>query len=301
MTVLSDAALAVAAGLVSVASLAAAPFLLALSETVRLRLANADAPSPLLVWRRAAALLATGGVREPGEGALLAGAVLAAFAATAVAALAVPGYATGTPLTRLADLPTLGALLVLARLASLVAVFAPGRAGPAAAAPFLPLAAVGVAPVLLPIASAATGAGRLDALPAALAGAHGAVVLLLAAALLLAAFADTDNERHLAAALSGPLLLLAEATAALRLLVWVDLVGLVLLPGTLADAGGGPLASATALLLWALRSAALAAALGVARAVTGPLRMRSTLALLGTAALLALLAAVLVCVDQSFA
>ena len=185
----SHAVLAAAALVVSVACLLAAPLLAGIADAVARLGTGGAVPSPLRPYRRLAALRATGSVEAPGEAGVVAGAVIASFAATAAAALLVPGFATGTLLTRFGDLPVVVSLLVLARLAAIVAELAPGRSGAITAAASLPFAATLLLPALLPVASAAAslGAGRTDALPGALvAAADPATRILLAAAIAIA-------------------------------------------------------------------------------------------------------------------
>ena len=299
----SHAVLAAAALLVSVACLLAAPLIAAIADEVERFAAGCAVLSPARRYRRLASLLATRMVEAPGETHMVPGAVTASFAATAAAALLVPGFATGTLLTRFGDLPLVAALLVLARLAAIVAELAPGRSGAITLAATLPFAAALLLPALLPVASATAslGAGRTDALPAALLAADPATRILLAAAIAIAAFADLDGERRLAQALSGPVLALAEVTAALRLVVWADLLGPFLPPFFVADALGGPLAWAGSLVLWAVRCVVLAVLLGAVRALVGRRAAPAATASLGAATLLALLAAVFVFISQSFA
>ena len=299
----SHAVLAAAALVVSAACLLAAPLLAGIADAVARLAAGGAALSLRGRYRRLAALAATRTVEAPGEGVVVAGATVASFAASAAAALLVPGFATGTLLTRFGDLPLVASLLVLARLAAIVAELAPGRSGAITVAVALPFAAGMLLPALLPVASAAAslGAGRTDALPAALLAADPATRILLAAAVAIAAFADLDGERLLGHALSGPVLALAEITGALRLLVWADLLGLFLPPFFIADALGGPLAWGGSLLLWAVRCVVLAAVLGAVRSLTGRLSASAGAASFGAAALLALLAAVFVFISQSFA
>ncbi len=303
MIAFSHAVLATAALVVSVLCLLAAPLLVGIADAVGRLVAGEAALSPLRRLRHLRALLATETIEAPGEGTVVIGAVVTSFAATAAAALLLPGFATGTLLTRFGDLPLVASLLVLARLAALAAELAPGRAGPIAAAGVLPFTATLLLPALLPVAcaTAALGAARTDALPAALLAADPATRILLAVAIAIAAFADLDGERHLRQALSGPTLALADVTAALRLLAWANLLGPFLPPFFVADALSGPLAWIASLLLWALRCALLASLLGAARTVTGRLSASSGTASLGAATLLALLAAVFVFIGESFA
>jgi formate hydrogenlyase subunit 4 len=129
-----------------------------------------------------------------------------------------------------------------------------------------------------------------------------AASVLAAAALAGLAFADiADPPERMEAEFNGPALLLVQSEAALRLLVWLDLIGALFLPLGMAQSDGGALAWLLGLGSWAARLLAFGVLLVGLQSVTGRLRWRATPAFLGVTTLLALLAAMLVLANTAAA
>jgi formate hydrogenlyase subunit 4 len=87
---------------------------------------------------------------------------------------------------------------------------------------------------------------------------------------------------------------MVRGIAALRRVVWFNLIGALFLPVGMAQADGGPVGWLVGLGSWAGRMLGFCVAVAVLRAVAGPLQWQSVPAFLGVATLLALLAAMLV-------
>jgi formate hydrogenlyase subunit 4 len=92
--------------------------------------------------------------------------------------------------------------------------------------------------------------------------------------------------------LSGRDLALVEATGALRLLVWFNLIGAMFLPFGIAPAAVGLAALFLGLVCWAAKLLLLAAALAGLRTVMGRERLLHVPRMLGAAILLGMLAVV---------
>jgi formate hydrogenlyase subunit 4 len=117
--------------------------------------------------------------------------------------------------------------------------------------------------------------------------------LLAAAALLLVSVSDAGMLRRepMAAEFSGAGLALLEAASALRLLLWFNLIGCVLLPFGIASAGTDIVAWVTGLLCWLARVLLFTASVAVLRTLCGRMRLTRAVGMLGVAMLLGLLAA----------
>jgi formate hydrogenlyase subunit 4 len=198
------------------------------------------------------------------------------LALTAIAALLVPSFALGMALSPLADLFTIGGLLLLARLLSVLAALDAGTAqGSLAATGVVRLRVLAEAAALPAILALALGVGSLsleqfgairldDALLPGVARGLAAAALAVIAVADLAATALDD-------ALAGPDLTLARITETLRLLVWFNLILTLFVPIGLAPANAGPAEWPLAILTWLGRLAALTALVAIARAILGPL------------------------------
>lgn len=314
--VLGAAALVLHAALV----LAGAPVLAGALRLARARLEGRRGPPVLQVWRDLVRLSRKRPVLAQDASWVFTAAPGVCAAATAAAALLVPSFALGMATAPLSDLLAVAGLLALARYATALAAMDAGTSlggmgagrvlAPAALAePALVL--VAFAPLLL------AGTTNLDAaagpLREAAPGAYAPLGLGLAATAAVALWgagrAPPDDPAaphepalvHAALALdhSGRHLALLEYAAALRLLVWLDLIACLFLPWGLAPAVAGPLAWATGALAWTAKLAALALGLLALEAGTARTRVAAVPEGLGLALLLALLAAVLLFVGQS--
>jgi formate hydrogenlyase subunit 4 len=136
-----------------------------------------------------------------------------------------------------------------------------------------------------------------------------ASVTLALAAMLLVAFADAGwgrGSRTMPAMrgtleFSGRDLALIEGADALRLLLWINLIGAMFLPFGMAPSGAGPVAWLPGLACWFARLLVFALALAVVPIVLGRMRLLRASHMLGVAMLLGLLAAVYLFVDMGSA
>ncbi len=237
-----------------------------------------------------------------------------ALASTAAAALLVPSFALGMATAPLSDLVVVAGLLALGRCAVALAGWEAGPDGGAVAADRgMALCALAEPALLLAVLAIAllSGTANLDGAAATLREGGPRLPLLLAApALALAALADLGrlggqgglgrNGGHaaLATVYSGHGLALLGLVAGLRRVLWVALAASVLLPFGLAPAGAGPAAWMLGLAAWAGKLAGLGAGLAVAEAAAASLAPARVPGLLGAAALLALLGALLLFAGQ---
>jgi formate hydrogenlyase subunit 4 len=292
---------------------AAAPLLAGLMAVLRARLLGLAAPPPFQAWRDLLRLVRKQPVLAEGASALAAAAPWIAFAATAAAALLVPSCTSGMAGAAGADLIAVFGLLALARAALVLAALDAGAPfGGLGAARVLGLD-VAAAPALLLVVLAlalAAGSTNIDAIAGinAIAGSAGpaqlAALPLVAAALGLVALVETglvpgeagcDEAAMIAGAppldVAGWHLALVEAAAQLRLLLWLDLLGVAVFPAGMATADGGALAWAIGVACWLARTVVLAAALAAWQAARVRVPLARGPAILGLAAVLGLLAA----------
>lgn len=251
--------------------------------------------------RSLAALMRKEPIRAANGSPVLVLAPIVALVATLMAAILVPSFCTGMLTAPFADLATILALLVLARVAVLLGAFDAGIAGPGLAAvsvsvrSLLVVPACGLALFTLAVVSGTTS---LDAVLGSLKAGPNPPMLLAALSLGLAAIAAGADETGLSEQLSGPDLAVFRFQHALQRLVWLDLVTALLLPSSLAVAQSNPLYWLLGLLGWGLR-------VGIGCFVLGQLhrfggfqggRARS---LAGMATLLGLLAPLLLLVGRA--
>ena len=112
------------------------------------------------------------------------------------------------------------------------------------------------------------------------------------AATLLVALVGTMRFGMLAQEFGGPDLALIEATDAMRLLVWFNLIGTMFLPFGMALSAEGPIAWAVGIACWLIRTLVFAGALALLHAMLGFIRLQREAQVLGIAVLLGLLAAI---------
>ncbi len=248
--------------LLHVPLMAAAALLAAgLSPWAAARLEGRAGPSPLQPWHDWRAQLRKPPVRPEGASRLFAAAPLVCLATTAVAALLVPSFSLGMATAPAADLVVVTGLLALSRcllaLAALDAGSAPGalaalgslRTGLVAEPALLPLAltlAVLTGSTNLSVAGSALGETALPALP------------LLVVLCGLAGIATLDGPGDLPA-FAGWQRVAAEASVALRRVVWLSLLAGLALPASLAAPGLDVAAWILAILAWSLKLAVLTA------------------------------------------
>lgn len=254
--------------------------------------------------RSLAALMRKEPVRAANGSPVLVLAPVVALAATLMAAILVPSFCTGMLTAPFADLPTILALLALARVAVLLAGFDAGIAGPGLAAvsgsmrSLLVVPACGLALFTFALVSGSTSLDAvLGGLKVGPAGPN-AAILLAATSLGLAAVAAGVDEPGLSEQLSGPDLAVFRFQHALQRLVWLDLVTALLLPSSLAVAQSNPLYWLLGLLGWVLRVGVGCLVLGQLRRFGGLQGARAR-GLAGMATLLALLAPLLLLVGRS--
>ncbi len=222
----------------------------------------------------------------------------AALGSTFCAALLVPGVATGLPFAPMDDLVLVGFLLIVARLARLVA----SSDGPAAdytvdLGRTLPVLVLMIPAFLFAalLASLLGGSTRLDAAILAAPDASGASRALLAISFALIALADRDARDHSSGGERGRVAASLAIERSLRFLVLLTLVADFLPPAIAAGQGGlVPLVLAPPVFLAKL--GLLAFASGASLTVRARLGAST---LLGTASLLGALGAVLLAVGQT--
>jgi formate hydrogenlyase subunit 4 len=289
--------------------LAATPTLIGVIARVQARLVGRAGPPLLQPWRDLARLLRKHPVVAESASAVFAVAPLLSAAAVAIAALLVPSFALGMAFAPFADLLVIAGLLALARCSIAIAGMDAGTAlegmGANRAMMIVGLSEPALLLVIFALALLA-GSSNLD-LVATMQLESGtdwrtSVTLALVATVLLA-IADGTNEpaarselamQREAAMLdfSGSDLALIDATEALRLVVWFNLIGAVFLPFGIAPAGAGLTALSLGFVFWLVKLLLLAGALAALRTVMGRIRLLSVAHMLGGAILLGLLAVV---------
>ncbi len=126
--------------------------------------------------------------------------------------------------------------------------------------------------------------------------------ILALAALLVVALIDTTYPEALAEQLSGPDLALVEASAAVRLLVWFNLIGAMFLPFGMAPAGtADPSAWLVGLICWLGKTLVFTAVLAAVRTLIGRISLVRAAKALGVAILLGLLASGFLLAEAGFA
>lgn len=250
-------------------------------------------------YRALGALLARETIRSGNASPLAVAAPPIALSLTLVAACLVPSFAVG-----LLDAPLADLLLVLGLLGGAQAILLLAAADDGLAASGLEavgqmanlvLAVPGAIVAVLTLSLLAGGTG-LDQILVAQRGGAG---LAASCALGLAALAATGRRSVLTQGWSGADLALLRLQDGLQILVWIDLVGGLALPGTLTAARSGPLGWLAGLLFWALRLGLGSLLLGVAGARLESLSSRRRLA--GLSLLVAALAPVLLLAGRALA
>ena len=296
----------------------AAPLLVGGIRWLKARMLGRRGASPLQPWRDLDKLLRKRPVLAENASAVSEVAPYLGFAACLTALALVPSFALGMALAPLADLLLVAGLLALARMALALTGLDVGTAfGGLGAAREMSFASFAEPALLVAALSFVmlAGSSNLDQIAAALRdGGFGLRISLALAAAAMLAVAVAENARipvdnpatHLELTMvheamllesSGRHLALWEAQAALRLTLWLALIVAIFLPFGIAPAGAGPLAWALGLLVWVVKMAGLALALAVFESAIAKMRVFRVPEFLGTALLLALLAAALLFVS----
>lgn len=279
--------------------LAAAPVVAGLQHWIEARLSGRIGPDPWQPWRDLARLVRKQPALAENASPLFRAAPLACVAATVAAASLVPSFTLGMAFAPLADLLVLIGLLAFARVVLAVAALDVGT-GPAGLAAGRTawlgcLAEPALFLVILALGVLGGGTTNLDLLigqqqqgmlqpPAAAA--------LAGAALVILALGGPDPAGQ-TAEFSGADLALIEFAEALRRLVWFDVIGALFLPLGIAEPAAGPLGWIVGMLSWGAKILVLAACLAALRCATGRPQLARAPLMLGIAAALGLLAALL--------
>jgi formate hydrogenlyase subunit 4 len=221
----------------------------------------------------------------------------------------VPSFALGMTLAPFADLLTIAGLLALARCSSALAGMDAGTAlGGLSASRSMVVACLSAPALVLVIfvLGLLAGSSNLDVIAAMQQESRtdwrtGAGLALIST--LLVAIADgatgpavrselAMQSEAMALEFSGRDLAVIDATEALRLLVWLNLIVAMFLPFGMAPTGARPAALFLGLVCWVAKLLVLAGALALLQTVMGRIRLMQVPHLLGVAILLGLLAVV---------
>jgi len=302
--------------------LATAPLLVGLLRWAKARLLGRVGPSPLQPWRSLQRLARKQPVLAENASWLFEAAPATVFAATLAAAALVPSFALGMATAPVADLLMLAGLLSLSRLALALAGMDVGTAfGGLGASRDMTFATFAEPGLLLVIFTLALLVGTTNLPVIAEALREGSLGLRLSLGLSLVAIiaiALAENGRipvdspatHLELTMvheamlleySGRYLALLEWAAALRLLLWLTLIGTIFFPFGAAPPGTSPLWWPIGLVVWAIKIGLMAGGLAVFESLIAKMRVFRVPEFLGIALLLGLLAAIFLFVSQGFA
>lgn len=285
--------------------LAAAPLLAGVLAWLEARMQGRAGPSPLQPWRDMRRAL--GQMPVVGEGAswVMRAAPGLRVAVLAVAACLVPGFSLHMALAPAADLLVVLGLLGLAQALGVLGALDEGMAASGQAALGAAVrSALGLPALLAVVAALALAAGD-TALPAILELPHDEAPELLPAllplglALMLVAAGAGGVP---VGGLSGRYLALHGAAEALRMMVWLGLVAVLVLPPGLPAARSDPAATVGDWLmflpLWLAKIGLLAVGVAALRVLLPARTARQAAALAGLACLLALLGLALLLAGQ---
>jgi formate hydrogenlyase subunit 4 len=273
----------------------AAPTVVGVLSWTRARLAGHVGPPFLQPWRDLTRLLRKQPVLAESSSMVTIHAPIACAAVTAVAACLVPSFALGMLFAPFADILLIFGLLMAAQWSLALVAADAGTAQDGIAVSRVMLLGCLVEPVLLAVLLAAAllaGSSNLDLVAARQQEGDWQIGSTLAlAALLVVALIDTARPDGLAEQLSGPDLALIEASAAVRLLIWFDLIGAMFLPFGMAPAGTAtPLSWMVGVICWLGKTLLFTAVLAGVKTVVGRIGLMRAAQALGVAILLALLA-----------
>jgi formate hydrogenlyase subunit 4 len=279
----------------------AAPLVAGVLDWLEARFAGRSGPPLLLPWR----LLIRLSRKIPVE--LDSGSVVLRFApaielgATVSAAALVPSFATSMALSPLADILVVVSLLIIARVAGVLAALDAGAALPGLAAQqSSALAVPAEAALIMAIFALALMGGSFNLGLIILAQDDGGLVpataafVALASLLALAAADEAASGSALDQVLTGTGLAVSRMAGWLRRLVWIDLIGALAFPFGLATFPAGPLDWAIGFTCWALKLAIFVLCLSGLQTLLGRMPARRRQGLTAVALLLALVAVVLV-------
>ncbi len=302
--------------------LATAPVAIGFIRWLKARLLGRIGPPILQPWRDLLRLARKQPVLAYNASFLFRAAPALGFAATLAAAALVPSFALGMTTAQASDLLVIAGLLGLARcilaLAGMDVGTAFGGIGASREMMFSVFAEPGLILVIFTMALLA-GTTNLDAVAGLLReGTLGLRVSLGLSLVATCVIAIAENGRipvdnpathleltmvHEAMVLeySGRDLALIEATAALKLLLWLTLIAAMFCPFGMAVPDDGLLAWPLGLLTWALKMTALATALACFETGIAKMRVFRVPEFLGAALLFGLLSAVFLFVSTGFA
>lgn len=314
--------LAAAAQLLHLALMfAAAPLVVGLAARLRARLLGRIGPSPLQPWRDLLRLFRKQPVIAENATLLFRTAPFAVFAAVATAACLVPSFVFGMVSAPAADLLAIAGLLGLARLVGALAAMDIGTAfGGMGASRDMMLAVFAEPALLLVVFTLALLAGTTNLDLVATLMRDGALGLRVSLGLVLLGMlcvALVENGRmpvdnpvtHLELTMihearileySGPDLALIEYGAALKLLVWLNLIAAVFLPFGTPSSGAGILSWMTGFAFWAIKIGGMVCILALVEASFAKMRLFRVPEFVGVAILLGLLAAMFLFVSTGF-
>jgi formate hydrogenlyase subunit 4 len=220
---------------------------------------------------------------------------LACAVTTAVAACLVPSFSLGMLFAPSADLLLIFGLLFVARCSLALAATDVGTTLSGIGASRVMLLGCLIEPALLLVALVASlpaGSLNLDLIAAAQQESDWQIGIVLAlVALLLVGLIDTWRREMLVDELAGVDLVLVDLSEAVRLLLWFNLIGVMVLPFAIAPAGSSLFAWVIGMATWLGRTLMFVVVLAVARTVIGRISLAQAAQGLGAAALLGLLAA----------
>ena len=300
--------------------LAAAPVLVGYLSWLKARLLGRVGPPVLQPWRDLSRLLRKQPVLAFNASFLFQAAPALGFCATLAAAALVPSFALGMTSAPVADLLVVAGLLALGRcvlaLAGMDVGTAFGGIGASREMMFAAFAEPALVLVFFTLALLA-GTTNLDAIAGLLAegtfGLRISLGLTLVATLIIALAENgrlpVDNpathleltmvREAMALEYSGRDLALIEASAALKLLLWLTLIGAMFCPFGMA-LPGNLLAWPLGLLAWVIKIGVLATGLACLETGIAKMRVFRVPEFLGAALLLGLLAAVFLFVSTGF-
>jgi formate hydrogenlyase subunit 4 len=278
--------------------LALAPLVIGLQRWSEAALTGRTGPLPWQPWRDLIRLSRKQPTVAENASPLFRIAPLACLAAMAVAASVVPSFTLGMAFAPLGDLLVLAGLLALGQGGLALAALDPGTApGGLSAAGTASIACLAEPALFLAILALGLlgGTTNLDLLIGQL---HQGMVqppaaAVLAVAALVALAMATPALSGAAIEFSGADLAMVELAEALRRLVWLDLIGALCLPLGMAEQGAGPLSWIVGLAAWGAKLLVLVAGLAALRCATGRLPGSRAPQVVGVAAVLGLLAALL--------
>ena len=277
--------------------LAAAPTLAGIAGWLEARLDGQSGPPVLLPWRTLTSLSRKTPTVLESNSRVSHIAPAVGFGVTLTAAILVPSFALFTTLSPVADILVIVSLLALARAAAALGALDSGAARSGVRQQDASALAVIAEPAaLLSVVAVALMAGTFN-LDAIIAQQRDGTLMPAAASLLAMIALGTlfvAETTRVDDSLGGIDLALAQATAWLRRLVWIDLICGLFLPAGIASADSGPLGWLIGLGFWVIKLLLVVLTLAGLSSLFGRIPRHSVPGVLGVAALLALLAVIMV-------